>query len=76
VLLDYLLLPTLAYVVSAAAMRAIVPSIPQAAWVLLFIASNTTVNLLGIETTARASKICDGARWSTPLLALSYLSRP
>jgi Amino acid permease len=57
VLLDYLLLPTLAYVVSAAAMRAIVPSIPQAAWVLLFIASNTTVNLLGIETTARASKI-------------------
>ena len=57
VLLDYLLLPTLAYVVSAAAMRAIVPSIPQSAWVLLFIVSNTTINLLGIETTARASKI-------------------
>jgi amino acid transporter len=57
VLLDYLLLPTLAYVVSAAAMRAIFPSIPQSAWVLLFIVSNTTINLLGIETTARASKI-------------------
>jgi len=57
VLLDYLLLPTLAYVVSAAAMRAIFPSIPQSAWVLLFIISNTTINLLGIETTARASKI-------------------
>jgi len=58
VLLDYLLLPTLAYVVSAAAMRAIVPSIPQSAWVILFIIVNTTINLLGIETTARASKIC------------------
>ena len=57
-LLDYLLLPTLAYVVSAAAMRAIVPSIPQSAWVILFIIVNTTINLLGIETTARASKIC------------------
>jgi amino acid transporter len=57
VLLDYLLLPTLAYVVSAAAMRAIVPAIPQSAWVVFFIVSNTAVNLLGIETTARASKI-------------------
>jgi amino acid transporter len=57
VLLDYLLLPTLAYVVSAAAMRAIVPSIPEFAWVLLFIVSNTITNLLGIETTARASRI-------------------
>jgi amino acid transporter len=32
-------------------------SIPQSAWVLLFIVTNTTINLLGIETTARASRI-------------------
>jgi amino acid transporter len=57
VLLDYLLLPTLAYVVSAAAMRAIVPAIPQSAWVVFFIVANTAVNLLGIETTARVSRI-------------------
>ena len=58
VLLDYLLLPTLGYVVAAVAMHAIVPSIPQSPWVIGFIVSNTVVNLLGIETTARASRIC------------------
>jgi amino acid transporter len=58
VLLDYLLLPTLAYVVAAVAMHAIVASIPQSVWVIGFVVSNTAVNLLGIETTARTSKIC------------------
>jgi len=57
VLLDYLLLPTLAYVVSAAALYAIVPAIPQLLWILLFVVFNTTINLFGIETTARASKL-------------------
>lgn len=58
ILLDYLLLPTLAYVVAAAALRAIVPAVPQPAWVVAFIVFNTTVNLLGIETTAKASRLC------------------
>ena len=58
ILLDYLLLPTLAYVVGAAALRAVVPAVPQSAWVIGFIVFNTAINLLGIETTARASKIC------------------
>ena len=56
VLLDYLLLPTLAYVAAAAAMHAIVPAIPGAAWVIGFLVLNTFVNLLGIETTARANR--------------------
>ncbi len=57
ILLDYLLLPTLSYVAGAAALRAVVPSIPQSAWVIGFVVFNTVINLLGIETTARASKI-------------------
>ncbi|HEY7292456.1 MAG TPA: APC family permease [Vicinamibacterales bacterium] len=57
ILLDYLLLPTLAYVVSAVAMHAVIPAIPQSAWVIAFVVCNTTVNMLGIETTARTSKI-------------------
>lgn len=57
VLLDYLLLPALAYIVSAAAMRAIIPWIPESVWIVLFIVINTGTNLLGIETTARTSKI-------------------
>jgi amino acid transporter len=38
-------------------MRAVVPAIPQSAWVIAFVVFNTTVNMLGIETTARTSKI-------------------
>ncbi len=57
ILLDYLLIPTLCYVAGAAALGAVIPSIPQAAWVIAFVVFNTTVNLLGIEQTARASKL-------------------
>ena len=56
ILLDYLLIPTLCYVAGAAAMHSVVPQIPQAAWVIAFVLVNTSVNLLGIETTARVSK--------------------
>jgi amino acid transporter len=38
-------------------MRAVVPAIPQSAWVIAFVVFNTAVNMLGIETTARTSKI-------------------
>jgi len=57
ILLDYLLIPTLCYVAGAAAMHSILPQIPQAAWVIAFVVFNTVVNMLGIETTARVSKI-------------------
>ena len=55
ILLDYLLIPTLCYVVGAAALRSIMPQIPQPAWIIAFIVFNTAINMLGIETTARAS---------------------
>jgi amino acid transporter len=44
-------------VAGAAAMHSVLPQVPQALWIVGFIAFNTTINVLGIETTARASRI-------------------
>jgi amino acid transporter len=57
ILLDYLLVPTLLYVVGAAALASVLPVVPQWLWVVAFVLLNTTVNLRGIDTTARANKI-------------------
>lgn len=57
ILLDYLLVPTLLYVVSAAALGSILPGVPAAVWVVFFVALNTVINLRGIEATARSNKI-------------------
>ena len=37
ILLDYLLVPTLCYVVGAVAVRSVIPSIPQSAWIIGFV---------------------------------------
>lgn len=55
ILLDYLLLPTLSNVVCAIAISAIVPAIPLWACIAVLLAFTTTVNYLGIETTAKAN---------------------
>jgi amino acid transporter len=57
ILLDYLLVPTLLYVTGAAALETVVPGVPQWLWVVVFVVLNTTVNLVGIETTARANRV-------------------
>ncbi len=57
ILLDYLLVPTLLYVVSAAALVSLVPSVPQWIWIVVFVGVNTFINYLGIESTARLNKI-------------------
>lgn len=57
ILLDYLLVPTLLYVVAAQAMSGIVPEVPAYMWGLLFIAINTFVNIRGIALTAIIDKI-------------------
>lgn len=57
ILLDYILVPALLYLVSAAALGDIVPEIPAFVWLVIFIAVNTVINILGIEMTARANKI-------------------
>jgi len=54
-LLDYLLLPTLVYVICAVSVHAVVPGLPKPLLVAVFLAINTAVNLFGIESTARLS---------------------
>jgi amino acid transporter len=54
-LLDYLLLPTLTYVVCAIAVHASFPTVSQPLCVVALVALSTALNYFGIETTARAS---------------------
>ena len=56
-LLDYLLLPTLIYVICAVSVHAVFPWLPKPLLVVAFLAFNTAFNLLGIEGTARLSVI-------------------
>jgi amino acid transporter len=57
IFLDYVLVPTLLYIVAAIAMNSLVAGIPVWAWLLFFIITNTIVNLRGIELTAKFNKI-------------------
>lgn len=57
ILLDYILVPTLMYVVSAAALGGVLPGVPAWVWILVFVAINTVINYLGIEMTAKTNKI-------------------
>jgi amino acid transporter len=57
ILLDYLLVPTLLYVVSAAALTSLLPGVPQWIWIVAFVLVNTVVNYLGIESTARLNRL-------------------
>jgi amino acid transporter len=57
ILLDYLLVPTLLYVVSAAALTSLLPGVPQWLWIVAFVLVNTVVNYLGIESTARLNRL-------------------
>jgi amino acid transporter len=59
-LLDYLLLPTLIYVICAVSVHAVVPALPKPLLVAVFLAFNTAVNLWGIESTARLSLVMLG----------------
>jgi amino acid transporter len=52
VMLDYILVPSLLYLVAAVAMNATVTSIPVWVWLVGFVLVNTIVNSLGIKMTA------------------------
>jgi amino acid transporter len=56
ILLDYLLVPSLLYLISAVALRPIFPAVPTWVWLAGFISFNATVNLLGIAFTARVNR--------------------
>lgn len=57
ILLDYLLVPTLLYVIAALSMQAIAPGVPGWVWIVLFLALNTTINYVGISFTAVVNRI-------------------
>ena len=52
-LLDYALIPALVYVMCAIAIQTLFPGIPRALTIVVILGFNTTINLLGIEATAR-----------------------
>ncbi|HLZ82236.1 MAG TPA: APC family permease [Caulobacteraceae bacterium] len=56
-LLDYLLLPTLVYVICAVSVHAVFPVLSKPLLVVAFLGFNTVINLWGIESTARLSVI-------------------
>jgi amino acid transporter len=56
ILLDYILVPSLLYLIGAVALRPILPGVPGWIWLTVFISLNATVNLLGIEFTARVNR--------------------
>ncbi|HEU5108996.1 MAG TPA: APC family permease, partial [Micromonosporaceae bacterium] len=52
VMLDYILVPSLLYLVASVAMHATVPAVPVWAWLVGFVLINTLVNARGIRMTA------------------------
>lgn len=61
ILLDYVLVPSLLYLVASVAMASILPAVPVWAWLIGFIVLNTVVNYTGMEMTAKVNKIMLGA---------------
>jgi amino acid transporter len=60
ILLDYILIPTANYVVSAVALVAVFPGVPKTAVIVVMVVAATVVNFLGIESTARTSFVLLG----------------
>ncbi|MEV6925558.1 APC family permease [Dactylosporangium sp. NPDC051485] len=57
ILLDYLLVPSLLYLIASVAMHATVPAIPVWVWLIGFVLFNTIVNVYGIKMTARITLV-------------------
>ncbi|MEV6191506.1 APC family permease [Streptomyces sp. NPDC051920] len=53
VMLDYLLIPAVAYLFSGIAMNALVPEVSRWVWTALAVVVTTSLNLLGVRTAAR-----------------------
>ena len=56
ILLDYILVPSLLYLFSAVALRPIFTALPAWIWLVVFISFNATVNLVGIQLSARVNR--------------------
>ena len=56
ILLDYILIPSLLYLLAAIALQPVLPNVPTWVWLLVFISFNAAVNLVGIEFSARVNR--------------------
>ncbi len=57
ILLDYVLVPSLLYLIAGVAMNSLISSVPVWLWLVAFVVLNTAVNYAGIEFTAKVNKI-------------------
>ena len=57
IMLDYILVPSLLYLVAAVAMHATVAAVPVWVWLVGFVVVNTVVNVAGIRITAAATRL-------------------
>ena len=57
VFLDYIISPGALAVISGAAMNSFVPAVPRWAWIFAFVGLGTSLNLVGVNITAKANKI-------------------
>jgi amino acid transporter len=57
VMLDYLLIPSVAYLFTGIAMNSFVPSVPAWAWTVAAVVVTTGLNLAGVKVAARAAAI-------------------
>lgn len=57
ILLDYVLVPSLLYLIAGVAMHTLVPAVAVQWWIAAFVVLNTVVNYLGIEMTVRVTRV-------------------
>ncbi|MEV8637979.1 APC family permease [Streptosporangium sp. NPDC051023] len=70
ILLDYVLAPCLLYLVASIAMNSTVPQVPVWAWLIIFVAVNTVINLRGIRMTVTLTKVMIAAELAVLALFL------
>jgi putrescine importer len=72
--LDYLIFPIVALIQASLTIERLIPAIPYAAWVTIFVALLTGINLRGIRTTARANTILLTAMFVVIAIFIFYAS--
>lgn len=71
VFLDYIIAPGLLCIVSSTAMHGYIPAIPKWMWILLFVGIGTSLNLVGVNVSAKYNKIMLLAMLTVLLIYLS-----
>jgi amino acid transporter len=72
ILLDYILIPTLCYVVAANAFASLIPAIPKPLWIAIMLGFATVVNYVGVDITARINFILLGLQSVVLAILVGY----